>query len=226
MKSALSNSILFSGIEESEIKIIEKAAHKIRSAKGNYLFFQDDPAENFYLVISGKVKVFKTSPDGKEQILLMAGPGESFGEAALFAERKYPATAETIESGELFVFSREAFIGLVTRHPMLAMNMIARLSMLLHHLTKLVEQLSLEDVGTRLAGYIVELLPPEGEPGPQTIILSEKKMVLASLLGTIPETLSRALARLSGLGVISVEGQEITILDRPKLTEIASGKKI
>lgn len=226
MKSFLKKSILFSGISDSEIDLIDRIGQYHKAARGQFVFMQDDPAERFYIVMSGKVKIFKTSPEGKEQVLLLPAPGESFGEAALFAGKKYPASAEVIESAELLSFSRQAFLDLIKTHPTLAVNMVARLSMLLHHLTQIIQRLSLEDVTTRLAGYILAQLPDEPTGQQDKVILSEKKMILASLLGTIPETLSRSLARLAQLGIITVEGSEITVHDLQKLTQAASGEKI
>jgi CRP-like cAMP-binding protein len=225
VKSRLADSILFSGIDRDGLDAIEKVGRLFMAGAGGFVFFQDDPADRFFVVLSGKVKVAKISPDGKEQILLLPGPGDSFGEAALFTGKTYPATAEVIENAELVSFSRDAFMSLVADRPELAINMIARLSVLLHHLTRLIQKLSLEDVSTRLAGYILGLLPDESFSGEAKVILTEKKMILASILGTIPETLSRAFARLSKLAVISVDGQEITIHDRDKLAEIAAGEK-
>jgi CRP/FNR family transcriptional regulator len=117
-------------------------------------------------------------------------------------------------------------MSLVHENPAIAVNMIARLSMLLHHLTRLIQRISLEDVSTRLAGYILNLLPDEISDDEVTVLLSEKKMVLASILGTIPETLSRAFAKLSQQKIISINGQKITVHDRRRLAEIASGEKI
>jgi CRP-like cAMP-binding protein len=226
MQRRLAESILFSGINPDDMKIIEQAAHFLTVETGTFLFFQDDSADRFYVVLSGKVKVFKNAPDGKEQILLMAGAGDSFGEAALFARGKYPAAAEVVEGGELASFTYERFMALIRDNPSLAVNMIARLSMLLHHVTRLVQHLSLEDVTTRLAGYIADLLPDPKSAREQHVVLAEKKMVMASILGTIPETLSRAFAKLSKSGIISVDGQEITIHDPRRLAEIAAGEKI
>ena len=132
------------------------------------------------------------------------------------------------EAGELISFPRTGFIDLMQEHSSLAMNMIARLSMLLHHLTRVIQRISLEDVNTRLAGYILgmaENMPGEGDEGERTVILAEKKMLLASILGTIPETLSHSFARLSKQGIISVKGQEIRILNFHKLIDIAAGEK-
>jgi len=226
MKKQLADSILFSGISPEDVALVEASGSTMPVSKGAFVFLQDDPADCFYIVLSGKIKVVKTSPDGKEQILLMAQPGESFGEAALFARTSYPASAEVVEDGELISFSREKFTSLIHARPALAMNLIARLSMLLHHLTRLIQHLSLEDISTRLAGYLVDSLESDKAAPQRTIVLSEKKMDMAAILGTIPETLSRAFARLSKLGIIAVDGQEVTILDAAKLTDVAAGRKI
>jgi len=125
----------------------------------------------------------------------------------------------------LVYFTFKRFMTLIHENPTVAVNMIARLSMLLHHLTRLVQRLSLEDVVTRLAEYILDLLPPD-QTGEETITLDEKKMVLASILGTIPETLSRAFAGLAKTGAISIDGQTIVVHDRRRLADIAAGEKI
>lgn len=225
MTKRLSESVLFSGLDADDMRLVEQAGQVISADKGTFLFFENDDADRFYVVLSGRVKIFKSSPDGKEQILLMAGPGDSFGEAALFATKTYPASAEVIESGDFVYFIFKRFMALIHESPTVAVNMIARLSMLLHHLTRLVERLSLEDVVTRLAEYILDLLPDD-RGAEQTIVLDEKKMVLASILGTIPETLSRAFAGLSKTGAISIDGQTIIIHDRDRLAKIAAGEKI
>lgn len=225
MIKPISESVLFSGLDSKSMRHVEQAAQQVSVDKGAFLFFQDDSADRFYVVLSGKVKIFKSSPDGKEQILLMAGPGDSFGEAALFATKTYPANAEVVESGVLAYFTLGRFMSLVHENPTVAVNMVARLAMLLHHLTRLVQRLSLEDVVTRLAEYILDLLP-DAQTGEQSVVLDEKKMVLASILGTIPETLSRAFAGLSKTGAISIDGQTITVHDRRRLADIAAGEKI
>ncbi len=226
MKSRLAQSALFSGLAPQELDVIEKTGRVHQVGAGGFVFMEDDPADRFFVVLSGRVKISKSSPEGKEQILLIAGPGDSFGEAALFAGRKFPASAEMVADGTLLSFEREDFLGLIKRHPALAMNIIAGLSVRLHHLTHLIQQLSLEDVTTRLAGYLIELLTQAKTPDAVTVTLTEKKMTLAALLGTIPETLSRGFARLSRLGVITVDGDSITIRDKYRLSELASGKKI
>jgi CRP/FNR family transcriptional regulator, dissimilatory nitrate respiration regulator len=224
MDRSLPDSALFSGLTEKELTVIRNAGQRRSLEADSFLFMEGDPADQFFLVLTGKVKILKTAADGKEQILLLAGPGESFGEAALFAERRFPASAQAVVDSTVISFSRDSFLELIRKHPILALNMIAGLSMRLHHLTHLVQQLSLEDISTRLAGYLLDQLSA-AEPSAQAVHLPEKKMTLASLLGTIPETLSRAFARLTRLGVIAVEGDRVVIRDRRKLADLAAGKK-
>ncbi len=225
MKQLLAKAPLFSGLSVRELEIVEQTGQTFSVERGRFIFLEGDPADRFFLVLSGKIKIQKSSPQGKEQILLIAGPGDSFGEAALFAGTSFPASAETIESARLIGFSRGSFLTLIKRHPVVAANMIAGLSLRLHHLTRLVQQISLEDISTRLAGYLMDRLKDSSDPDAAIVRLTEKKMVLASLLGTAPETLSRAFRRLSKLGIISVNRQQITIIDRRRLAEIADGKK-
>ena len=225
MESHLSASALFSGLAPKELAVVEQAGRQQHVDAGSFVFMEGDPADRFFLVLSGKVKIFKTAVDGKEQILLLAGPGEPFGEAALFSGRQFPASAQAVADSMVISFPRENFLGLIRQHPVLALNMIAGLSMRLHHLTHLVQQLSLEDISTRLAGYLLDRLSSSPDSSEPIVHLSEKKMTLASILGTIPETLSRAFARLTRLGIIAVEGETIIIRDRQRLADLASGKK-
>jgi len=165
------------------------------------------------------------SAEGKEQIVMIAQAGDSFGEAAVFAGSNYPASAQTLSASEILIVERNRFISLLEKKPELAMNLIARLSELLRKLTRLVEELSLTDVTTRLAHYLVEEINSEAaDPHPQpypVVTLSEKKFIVASQLGTIPETLSRSLAKLSREKIIRVDGSEIEILNYDRLRELA-----
>ncbi len=219
MLQVLRMSHLFSELEDRSLNEIASASALMKCEPGDTLFFEGDPAHALFIVGSGRVKVFKMSPDGKEQILMIADPGDSFGEAAMFSGRRFPASATALEKTEVLMVNREKFLGILKRDPNLAFNMIARLSELLHKLTRLVEGLSLTDVTTRLARYLLDLTPDSVEGG-FTVTLSEKKSVLASKLGTIPETLSRSLARLSRERIINVDGGRIDILDMDRLKSL------
>ena len=181
-----------------------------------------DDGNGFYVVISGRVKVFKLSPDGKEQILHILGPGEPFGEVPVFAGERFPANAETLSESRVFFFPRPAFIELIRENPTLALNMMAVLSRRLRRFASLVEDLSLKEIPGRLAAYLLFLSGKN--KGGTRVDLDVSKNQLASLLGTIPETLSRILARMDREKLIQTSGKRIEILDRKRLEELASGE--
>jgi CRP/FNR family transcriptional regulator len=212
---------LFSQLDDKGLEDIGSAAMVRKVAAGEMIFHEGEEARSFFIVSKGKVKVFKLSPEGKEQILMIAKPGDSFAEAAMFAGGEYPASAQSLAKSELVAIDRTRFVALLDKNPELALALIARLSELLRKMTMLVEGLSLSDVNTRLARYILTYGDEETGAMPGKIILREKKTVLASLLGTIPETLSRAFAKLVKDGVIEVNGPNINILDPQKLRRLA-----
>jgi len=217
----LSKSQLFSHLDERSLQEVSSAAAMRGVSKSEIIFHEGDIAQAFFIVASGKVKIFKLSPDGKEQILMIVSAGNSFAEAALFSGGRYPASAQALDDSELIVISREKFVRLLGKNPDLAVNLIARLSELLRKMTSLVEELSLTDVTTRLAHRIVSMVGDKETRVHPVVSLAEKKTVLASQLGTIPETLSRSLARLSKEKVIAVDGARIEILDLKRLRELA-----
>ncbi len=220
MRDILRISQLFSQLDDASLAEIEATGSKKPVSKGEMIFHEGDAAASFFIVGTGKVKVFKLSPEGKEQILLIAGPGDTFAEAALFAGGDYPASAQAMENCELLVIHRDRFMALLTRKPNLAINLIARLSQLLRQLTSLVEGLSLSDVTTRLALHLTKIADSAGQDDQPVITLAETKTVLASQLGTIPETLSRSLAKLTRDGIIKVDGARIQILDIERLRRL------
>ena len=191
--------------------------------RGEIIFAEGDEGTGFYVLISGKVKVFKLSPEGKEQILHVFGGGEPFGEASVFAGQRFPAHAEALEQSRVFFFPRAPFIELIKEDPSLALNMLAVLSRRLRKFTVLVEDLSLKEVPGRLAAYL--LYVSEGGGDNDNVKLDIPKNQLASLLGTIPETLSRILAKMVRQGLIHLDGPRIRILDHQGLEELAEAQR-
>jgi CRP/FNR family transcriptional regulator len=173
--------------------------------------------------MTGRVKIFKLSADGKEQILHIFGPGEPFGEVPVFAGKSFPANAEAIEKSSVFYFPRNGFVDLIKSTPSLAMNMLAVLSLRLHKFTALIEDLSLKEVPGRLAAYLAYV--SEQNEGSNDLTLEISKTQLASILGTIPETLSRILGKLVKEGIIESDGHSrVQIVNREALEKIASGE--
>ncbi len=190
--------------------------------RGGLVFSEGDAGNGFYVIIDGKVKIFKLSFDGKEQILHILGPGEPFAEVAVFTGSAYPANAIALEKSRLFFFPRKAFVELIAKQPALAMNMLATLSLRLKQFAHMIEALSLKEVPGRLAAYILVDSKQNGKE--QSIKLAVSKTQLASLLGTIPETLSRILAKMNKQGLIEIDGSTITIIDREGLAALADGE--
>jgi CRP-like cAMP-binding protein len=219
----LSNIPLFKGLPKVQLQDLTRIAADKHFTKGETVFSEGDQGNGFYVVVDGLVKIFKLSIDGKEQILHIFGSGEPFGEVPVFAGQDFPAHAEAIAESRLLFFPREAFAALISENPSLALNMLALLSMRLRHFTVQVEQLSLKEVPGRLATYLRYLSDEKG--GATSIDLNISKGQLASLLGTIPETLSRIFARMMQQGLIEVEGPRINITDQSGLEALATGEK-
>jgi CRP-like cAMP-binding protein len=214
---------LFHGLPKEQIEEIITTMADQTFDRGQTVLSESETAEGFFVLVQGKVKIFKLSPDGKEQILHIVGAGESFGEVPMFAGGHFPANAETIEKSRIFFFPRAAFLDLIRKDPSLAMNMLAELSHRLRQLTRLVEELSLKEVPGRLAAYVLYLSEEDGSAA--EVELDITKGQLASLLGTIPETLSRILGKMSSQGIITVQGRKLKLLDRNVLEDLAMGGK-
>jgi len=210
---------MFKGLPRADLDQLAEIAEDRKVARGRKIFFEGDEGDGFYVVLSGRVKIFKLSPDGKEQTLHLFGPGEPFGEVALFAGTRFPANAEAMEAGRVLFFPTRSFADLIQRNPSIAMNMLGLLSMRLRRFTALIEDLSLKEVPGRLAAYLLYLSTEE--QGGAELSLDITKAQLASLLGTIPETLSRILGGMAQRGLIESEGRTIRILDREALEDLA-----
>jgi CRP/FNR family transcriptional regulator, dissimilatory nitrate respiration regulator len=215
---------LFQGLSRGEYEDLAMIVVDQVIRRGQTIFEEGEEGSGFYVILSGRVKIFKLSLDGKEQILHILTTGEPFGEVPVFAGEKFPAHAQAMEDSRVFFFPRPAFVDLVKKNPSLALNMLAVLSRRLRKLASLVEDLSLKEVPGRLAAYLLYL--SEGKKGAVEVELDVSKNQLASLLGTIPETLSRILARLTREGFIkSNRPRQIQLLDRKGMEELASGER-
>ena len=214
-KQIISSSVLFEGLPSRQLEDINNLAVEKTYQRGETIFFEGDKGIGFYMVGEGKVKIFKVSPMGKEHILHIFGEGEPFGEVPVFHGQPFPATAEALVKTTTVFFPRDRFVKLVEANPSIALNMLAVLSMRLRRFASQIESLSLKEVPARLANYLLYLSEEQG--GRDEVLLDISKGQLASLLGTIPETLSRIFARMSEEGLIRVEGRNIYLLDRKGL---------
>jgi len=211
----LGTAFLFAGLPAEQLRNIAEIAVRKQYLKGAAIFHEGDPGIGFYLVANGKVKIFKASFDGKEQILHIFGPGEPFGEVAVFHGLPFPANAESLTDTELFFFPRTEFVALMAATPSLALNMLAVLSLRLRRFAAQVENLALKEVPGRLASHLRYLMVEQNRR--DKVVLDIPKGQLASLLGTSAETLSRIFNRMTEEGLIRVEGKTIFILQPDEL---------
>jgi CRP-like cAMP-binding protein len=215
---------LFNGLPREQLEGLSRIAVNSIFRRGDTIFSEGDDADGFYILRTGRVKIFKLSFEGKEQILHIIGLGEPFGEAPVFSGGTFPAHAEALEESRVIFFSKRAFIELIKKDPSIALNMLAILSRRLKQFTGLVENLSLKEVPQRLASYF--LFMSNSKENEDSLELDMAKGQLANILGTIPETLSRILSKMVNQGLIRVQGRTIKLIDKKGLEEVATGEKV
>jgi CRP/FNR family transcriptional regulator len=217
---ALRKTFLFGKLDEDSIELVASIARIKLYGRGDMLFLEGGESTGFFILLSGRVKLYKSSSEGREQILHLIAPGESFAEAALFSGEKYPATAAAIVDSKVIFFARKGFLALLESDSKIYLSMVASLSKWLRKMTDLVAELSLKDVESRLAAYILELCRRGGVPVQNGVVveIDVEKRELALYLGTVSETLSRTFKRMREAGLIEVEGKAVTITDAEKLS--------
>ncbi|MBN2807960.1 MAG: Crp/Fnr family transcriptional regulator [Deltaproteobacteria bacterium] len=215
----LGRTSLFAGMAEAHLRELSGIAMVVSYRKRTTIFSAGDQGNGFYLVKEGKVKIYMISPEGKEQILHIFGSGEPFGEVPVFAGKSFPAHAVALEDCRLIFLPRDDFVALVAANPALALNLLAALAARLRQFTKMIDALSLKEVPGRLAAHLLFL--SEKQLAGDNLQLELSKTQLASLLGTIPETLSRMLSKLQREGFIRIDGAKILISDRAGLAALA-----
>jgi len=224
----LRKSLLFSGLDEENLQQVASICHRRNFVKGETVFAEGEPATGFYLLAKGGIKLCKLSPDGREKVLHFVHPGETFAEAAFFGDGKYPAEARGVEAGELLLFPKEGFMGLLERNPRFSLNLIISLSLLLRRFARQIEELSFAEVPNRLAAYLIELAERKSTSyqGKSYLDLEMKKGELASSLGTVSETLSRAFRKLKEDNILEVDGSRVVILDMPALARLSTARRV
>ena len=219
----LLKSHLFGGLPEDQIEDIEKISVNKYFNKGEVIFYDGDEGTGFYLVVEGSVNVYKLSADGKEQILHIVKEGETIGAVPVFSGESFPANARAISKSHLLFFHRERFIHLITNKPALTMNILALLSTRLREFTIQIENLTLKEIPGRLAAYLLYL--SQQQCGNDLIKINIAKAQLANLLGTGPESLSRALGNMKSRKLVQEEGTSIRLINRSLLEELAEKGK-
>ena len=229
----LAQSDLFGNLGDDTLTLITDKGRVEEYAPGEAIIWESDRAEAFYLVLSGRVKLFKSSPEGKEQTLYVFGPGEPFCLCARLVCETFPANASALETSNILILPSQVLDDAARREPDILFNMLAVVSRRLMDSMRLIEDLALKEIPQRVASFLLqavhasdELLLEQGSIPSHitpTIPLFGTQRELAKMLGATPEALSRALKRMNKDGLILVEtgGRAVTILDLPSLVDLA-----
>lgn len=218
--NTLRNCQLFAGLAPADLNTIAEVTVIKSLEKGDYLFREGAPAQGFYIVQKGAVNVHRVSPLGKEQVIKIFRTGESFAEAALATLSGYPADARAVEASQILLVQKSGFLELLKRQPELALRMLGSMSMHLRSLVGQLEDLTLKDVETRLANWLLKRCPNPESAQACTIELKTTKRVLAAELGTVSETFSRTLAKFREQKLLSVKGKTLTVVNPARLRDL------
>jgi len=206
----------FSGLGQAELDSIRKYIFEKKAQRGDILLFEGEPAETLYFVVAGVVKVFKTSADGKEQILQIIRPGESFNDVPVFSGGENLASAEAMGAVVLNIVKKSDLEAILREHPQVALNVIQVLSGRVQHLVSLVEDLSFRRVTGRVAKILLEYA---GDGTGEKPRLTQQEM--AAMIGTAREMVGRSLKTLEEEGTIRLERHRIIITNQEALREMA-----
>lgn len=212
------NCAFFAGLDAEGSAKMAALARPFRFQAGATIFSEGDPCPGVYVVERGRVRVFKMNVAGKEHVLHLVGPGETFAEVAAIGGFPCPASAEALEATEGILLPREPFVRALRESPTLALQMLGGMATWVRMLVDRIEDLSLRDATSRVARYLMGV--SKGRQG--RVELPTLKRHLASHLNLTSETLSRSLARLEERGVIENDATGVEVRDVARLEDVAS----
>lgn len=205
----LADILLFQALTPTQLKQLFQHVHWETFSKNKMIFNEGEKAAKLFFLVRGRLKLYKLSKEGKEQILHIVKAGETFAEAPLFKGARFPAYCQALEKSEVGYINREHLIELIESDSTLAMRMLAILSQKLYLLSDLVENLSLKESRDRLLNYLHIQSKKLG--GAKTIDLGISKTVLANMIGTSRENLSRIMATLVDEGILEIKNRTIIL---------------
>jgi CRP/FNR family cyclic AMP-dependent transcriptional regulator len=206
---------LFAALSDPEIQALSARTGTRSYSPGELLFSEGEPCAGLHMIASGRVRIFKVSPSGREHVLAIEGPGSSIAELPVFDGGNYPASASAVEASGILFISRNDFRAICLEHPEIALKVLQVAGARLRRLVGIIEELSFTTVRHRLISWVLRQAKAEGratDRGP-AISMGATHQELASQIGTVRELVSRNMARLQAQGFIEVSGREITILD-------------
>jgi CRP/FNR family transcriptional regulator len=215
LATTLEKTPLLSGLTTAELHQLAARTVRKRFRSGELLFSEGEPCHGLHIIATGKVRIFKTSLGGREQVLAVNTPGESVAELPVFDGGPYPASAIAIEDAEIAFISRRDFQAYCMEHPAVALKVLATVGARLRRLVGIIEELSFTTIRQRLITALLRLAESEGKSteGGIEFQLPASHQELANQLGTVRELISRNLMRLQAEGLLEVDARKIVVTD-------------
>lgn len=215
LAAVLGRTALLSGLSQPELQMLAARTTRKLLGAGELLFSEGDPCNGLHIIARGRVRIFKTSMSGREQVLAMNTPGESVAELPVFDGGPFPASAAAIEETEIAYISRRDFQAYCMEHPEVALKVLQMVGARLRRLVGIIEELSFTTIRQRLIAMLVKLAQDQGRKTDRGIefLLPASHQELANQLGTVRELISRNLMRLQAEGLLNVEGRQIVVKD-------------
>lgn len=220
--SSLAAVPLFSGLSAEEVRLLSARFVRRHFSAGELLLSEGDPCRGLYIIDSGKLRIFKSSASGREQVLAEEGPGSSVAELPVFDGGPYPASVSAVEDSQIIFISRQDLRAFCLEHPEVALKMLAVVGARLRRLVGIIEELSFTTVRQRLVSALVRLAQTTGRKTPQGLEfdLPGTHQEIAHQLGTVRELVSRNLMRLQAEGLVHVSARSIVVPDLPALSAL------
>lgn len=215
LAAVLAKTALLSTLTPAEIQLMAGRTVRKRFASGELLFSEGEACHGLHIIARGRVRIFKTSMGGREQVLAMNEPGESVAELPVFDGGAFPASAMAVEETEVAFISRKDFHGFCMEHPEVALKVLAVVGGRLRRLVGIIEELSFTTIRQRLITVLLRLAESEGTETERGVefLLPASHQELASQLGTVRELISRNLMRLQAEGMLEVDARQIVVRD-------------
>jgi len=209
---------IFADLSEAELQFLAERAVVRAYSKGELVFTEGDPCAGLFVIESGHLRIYKSSPNGREQVLTVEGPGSSVAELPVFDGGTYPASTTALDDARVLFISRQDFHSLCLVHPQVALKVLKIVGGRLRKLVGIIEELSFTTVRSRLISVLLRL----SKSGKKTsagieIQLPPSNQELAFQIGTVRELVSRNLSRLQAEELIRMDGKTVVIPDAKRL---------
>ncbi|HLJ78233.1 MAG TPA: Crp/Fnr family transcriptional regulator [Acidobacteriaceae bacterium] len=220
--SSLASVPLFSGLSPEEVRLLAARFVRRHFSAGELLFSEGDPCRGLYIIDSGRLRIFKSSASGREQVLAVEGPGSSVAELPVFDGGSYPASVSAVDDAQILFISRQDLRAFCLEHPEVALKMLAVVGARLRRLVGIIEELSFTTIRQRLVATLVRLAQTAGRRTEHGIEfeLPGTHQEMANQLGTVRELVSRNLMRLQAEGLVQVNARSIIVRDLQGLSAL------